>query len=281
MCDGASRSDAAFLQRAVGELRVSVRRRDANTVLEGLRQYGCLKARFPRALSPGWFDILTLNTSGGIAGGDRLSSVFQVAAGARATIAATAAERFYRSLRSDALPLVRNRIEVAAGASAEWLPQETILFDHGAIDRRLEVDLAADAWFLGVESLVFGRAMMGERVTQGRLRDVIRIRRAGCLLLHDAIRLDGHVDEMLQRRAVGKGARAMATLVHAAPDAEATLRPVREALADTPAECAASAWDGMLVARFLAADGALLRRAVIAALGVLRAPRPLPRVWVC
>jgi len=37
----------------------------------------------------------------------------------------------------------------------------------------------------------------------------------------------------------------------------------------------------MLVVRFLAADGAVLRRAVIAALTVLRAPRPLPRVWVC
>jgi urease accessory protein len=37
----------------------------------------------------------------------------------------------------------------------------------------------------------------------------------------------------------------------------------------------------MLVARILAADAAVLRRAVIAALQVLRGGRPLPRVWLC
>ena len=37
----------------------------------------------------------------------------------------------------------------------------------------------------------------------------------------------------------------------------------------------------MLVARVLAADGASLRQAVVAAIAVLRAGRPLPRVWLC
>jgi len=46
--------------------------------------------------------------------------------------------------------------------------QETILFDRCALDRRLEVDLADGAWFLGVESLVFGRAAMGEAVERAR-----------------------------------------------------------------------------------------------------------------
>ena len=110
---------------------------------------------------------------------------------------------------------------VAAGACAEWLPQETILFDRCAVDRRLDVELADDAWFLGVESLVFGRAAMGEQVRQAWLRDGIRIRRDGRWLLHDAVRLDGEVDAALRRPAIAGGARAMATLVHVAPDAEA------------------------------------------------------------
>jgi urease accessory protein UreH len=46
-------------------------------------------------------------------------------------------------------------------------------------------------------------------------------------------------------------------------------------------EAAASAWNGMLVARILAPNGAALRRTVIAALSVLRESRPLPRVWMC
>jgi urease accessory protein len=277
MYDAASLSDAPTLQRAAGELRVELRARDGRTVLEGLRQAGCLKARFPRPEHGDWASIVTLNTSGGIAGGDALDSAFTVRAGAQATIAAQAAERFYRTLPGSAAAQVRTRIAVAKSAAVEWLPQETILFDRCALDRRLEVELAADSWFLGVESLVFGRAAMGESVEQATLHDMIRVRRDGRLLLHDAIGLKGDVAATLQRSAVAAGARAIATLVHVAPDAEAALDTVREAVPDG----GISAWDGMLIGRLLASDGASLRAAVVAALRALRVGRQLPRVWMC
>jgi urease accessory protein len=245
-----------------------------------LRQAGCLKVRFPRAIVPGWFDATTLNTSGGVVGGDRLCTRFSVGVGARATIAAQAAERIYRALPASAPSVVRTRLEIAANGAAEWLPQETILFDRCSLERRLVVDVAAGAWFLGVEMLVFGRAAMGERVLSARLRDLIQLRRGGELLLHDAIRLDGEVDRALQRTAIGGGARAVATLVHVAPDAEARLDAVRAA-GNAVAEFGVSAWNGMLVARILAEDGAAARRAVEAVLAVLRDGRPLPRVWLC
>jgi urease accessory protein len=277
MYDAASLSDVPTLQRAVGELRVELHAREGRTVLDGLRQAGCLKARFPRPERDGWSSVVTLNTSGGIAGGDRLDSVFTVRTGARATIAAQAAERFYRVMPGGPPARVRTRIAVADGAAMEWLPQETILFDRCAFDRRLHVELGSGAWYLGVESLVFGRAAMGESVEYASVHDVIQVRRAGRLLLHDAIRLDGEVAATLQRSAVACGARAVATLVHIAPDAESALEVVREA---SP-HCGVSAWDGMLIARILAADGASLRKIVVAALNVLRAGRPLPRVWNC
>jgi urease accessory protein len=266
------------LQRATGECFVAVKRRGDASVLGGLRQAGCLKARFPRAIVPGWFDMTTLNTSGGVVGGDRLASRFRVGVGARATIAAQAAERFYRA--RSAPSVVQTTLEIGSCAAAEWLPQETILFDRCSLERRLVVDMAADAWFLGVEILVFGRAAMGERVRSARLRDLIQVRRGGDLLLHDAIRLDGDVDRVMQRTAIAGGARAVATLVHVAPDAEARLDAVRAA-GDGVAEFGASAWNGMLITRILAGDGAVARRAVVAALAVLRDGRPLPRVWLC
>ncbi len=164
----------------------------------------------------------------------------------------------------------------------EWLPQETILFDRCALNRRLEVDLAFDARFLGVETLVFGRSSMGERVRQGWLRDLIRVRRDGVLLLHDAVRLDGDIAAALQRPAIGQGANTVATLVYVAADADDKRDAVRQALAAAAGiEAGASAWNGMLIARILGPDSAAVRRAVIAALAVLRAPRPLPRVWLC
>jgi urease accessory protein len=281
MFDVASRSDVSSLQRAAGELRVVFRRRGDLTVLDDLRQGGCLKARFPRIEPEEWTTAVMLNTGGGVAGGDRLEGAFELREGARATVTAQAAERFYRALPGSDAAFVRNRLCVATGACLEWLPQETILFDRCSVDRRLDVDIADDAWFLGVESLVFGRAAMGERVAHAWLRDGIRVRRGGRWLLHDAVRLEGEVDAALQRAPIGGGARAVATLVHVAPDAEAALDGVRATLADTVGEAGVSAWNGMLVARILAPDAAALRRAVIAALAVLRAPRPLPRVWLC
>ena len=273
MYDAASLSDAPMLQRATGELRVSVRVRNGQTALDGLHQAGCLRARFPR--SGDWLNVVTLNTSGGIAGGDKLDSLFTVGEGARATIAAQAAERFYRTLPGTAPSRVRTRVVVAEGAAAEWLPQETILFDRCAVDRALHVEVARDAWFLGVESLVFGRKAMGEVAEHGSLCDRIQVLRGGQPLLHDAIRMEGKLAETLSRPAVSNGARAIATIIHVAPDAEAKVEAVRTTMT------AASAWDGMLVARILAADGALLRQSVITVLDVLRGGRTLPRVWMC
>ena len=196
-------------------------------------------------------------------------------AGARATIASQAAERYYRALPATPAANVATRIAVAEGGAAEWLPQETILFDRCAVRRRLLIELADDAWFLGLESLVFGRAAMGEVVEHASLRDVYEVRRGGRLLLHDAIRLEGEVAATLRRPAIADGARAVATLVYVASDAETMLDPLRGL------GIAASAWDGMLIARMLATDGATLRGGVIDALRVLRDGRPLPRVWLC
>jgi urease accessory protein len=268
-------------QRARGELRVSFRRREGRTVLDGLRQEGCLKARFPRPERDAWTSAVMLNSSGGVAGGDVLATTISVGDGARATVAAQAAERFYRALPEGAPARVRNRVEVGAGSSAEWLPQETILFDRCALDRRLDVALEANAWFLGVEALVFGRAAMGESVDRASVRDTIRVTRGGALVLHDAVRLDGAAGALLDRAAVMRGARGLATILHASQDAETRLDTLREALAPCDAEWGASAWNGLLVARILATDGARLRRAVVAGIQALRGTRPLPRVWLC
>jgi urease accessory protein len=279
MYDGVSLSEPGRLQRSLGELRVVVKRFGAETMLDGLRQAGCLKARFPRRIVPGWMDVVMLNTGGGVAGGDRLDVAIDVGTGAQATIAAQVAERFYRALDRDAPSLVRTRLAVGAGASLEWLPQETILFDRCALDRRLEVDLAPDAGFLGVETVVFGRTAMGERVRQGRLRDLIRVRRGDELLLHDAIRLDGDIDATMQRTAIGGGAAVVSTIVYVAPDAAAKLHAVRAS--GGSAEAGASVWNGMLVARIVGGDSASVRWTVVQALNVLRCSRPLPRVWLC
>ena len=130
------------LQRASGEVSVSVKRRDDKSVLEKLRQAGCLKVRFPRDDNAGGLNVVTLNTSGGIAGGDDLRSSFTIGAAASATIAGQAAERIYRALPDSPASVVRTRIVVTTGGAAEWLPQAMILFDGCRVQRSLQVELA-------------------------------------------------------------------------------------------------------------------------------------------
>jgi urease accessory protein len=280
MFDAGSRYDAQRLQRAEGAVVASFRTRDGMTVLDRLWQSGCLKARFPRPAIPGWADVVLVNSSGGIAGGDTLRANFAAAAGARMTISTQAAERFYRARGGDDPAMIETRIEAAEGTTVEWLPQETIIYDGAAVSRRLQVECGADASFLGLEMLVFGRALMGESVRRLLLHDRFTISRNSIPLVHDAIRIDGDPALLLARDGIAGGMRAVATLVCVAADAEAQLSDLRQALDESAAEAGASAENGLLVARLLAGTGAELRRAVVAALGTLR-DRPLPRVWLC
>jgi urease accessory protein len=269
--DAASPSDGR-LARVAARLAVRFAQRDGVTRLADLHQAGSLYARFPRGARA---TAVTVNNAGGIAGGDVLDVSVAWDAGARATLTSAAAERVYRARPADAPARVRTALAVAEDADAEWLPQETILFDQARLDRALCVDLAPGARFLGVEALVFGRAARGERFATGSLRDRITITRGGVPVLHDALRLDGDIAAVLDRAAVAGGAGAIATLVLAAPD------PPLDALrAILPPWAAASLVDGLLVARFVAPDGMALRDAVVAALKMLR-DDPLPRTWLC
>ena len=274
----------ATAQRAFGRLRVAFNRRGAETVLAVLRQEGCLKARHPRTEPGGIPETVLLNTSGGITGGDDLATDVQALPGTHFVVTTQAAERYYRASPHSGPATIRSTIQVAEGALLEWLPQETILFDRSRLDRSLTIDLAAGARFLGVESLIFGRQAMGERVENIQLTDRIIIRQDGRLILHDATRLMGEVAMAMGRASTFADARAMATIVAVRPDAGDFVDPLREALGqgllpDHSLEVGVSAWNGLVLARLLAADGATLRCAVMTALDILRGGAALPRVW--
>jgi len=271
---------AASLPRAEGELRLGFKRRGPLTVLDTLYQQGCAKARLPNVEAGGWKNAVAINTAGGLTGGDRLSVAVDWRDGAQATVAGQAAEKIYRA--ATGVAQVRTRLTAGSGAQAEWLPQETILFDRAALDRDTVVTLMPDSEFLGLEAVVLGREAMGESVRQGALRDAWRVYRGGRLVYADVIAVQGDIAQRFARTAVAKGARVFATILYVAPEAERSLEPVRTALAglaDTRA--GASCWDGVLAVRLLAKDGEALLGAIRRALEPLRAGRALPRVWRC
>lgn len=266
--------------RSQGALDLSFRRRGAATVIDRSFQSGCLRMRLPRAEHRDEAPCAVLiNTAGGVAAGDVLRQDIAWGEDTVATVTTQAAEKVYRALSAGAS--ISTRLDVARGASAEWLPQETILFDACDLRRDAQIVLAEDVTFLGLEAVVLGRTAMGETVSSGALRDRMRIWRSGRLVYADTLALDGEIDTLMRRAAIGGGAKGMAVIVRASADAPRLLDPVREALAGARALAAASSWNGLLAVRLLAPDGETLRHDIALALAALREGRPLPRVWRC
>jgi urease accessory protein len=275
---------AGRLQRARGFLELEVGLREGASALLVHRESGCTKARFPRVAGGRPFEAVLINTAGGIAGGDRIEQWLRVRTGAGLLASGQAAEKVYRSLDSEAR--LATRLAIEPGGTLLWLPQETILFDGGRLDRSLEVELAGDARLLLVEAVVLGRTARGEEVRAGRLRDRRVVRRDGSLLLVDPLRLEGPIAELALRPALLGGARAFATILATGPGVDAALlEALRGRLAEAAGRAAAGLRGPVLLARLLAPDGFALRRAVGAALGVLLpafgCAGELPRVWRC
>lgn len=271
-------SPAPPLQRAHGVARLSLTLRDGETVASEAYQEAGFRLRRPR-VEPGLApEIVLINTAGGVTGGDRFALSVKAGTGTAAVLTTQAAEKVYRS--SGGFGQIDTTIAIEAGAQLDWLPQETILFDGGALERSLTVEMAPDARFIAVESLVFGRHARGETVTAGYVFDRWRVRRAGRLVYAEGLRFDGAVARALQARAAGGGATAAASLLMVSPQAEATLDAVRDRLAkDETVQAGASAFDGLLTVRLLASDAYALRRTLVGVLETLRGP--LPRVWFC
>ena len=252
------------LQRSVGVARVGFKRRGADTVLADLHQSGCAKLRLPRRATGRPAEAVVINTAGGLTDGDRFDVAAAWEPGAAATVTTQAAERVYRSRGGDAD--IANRLEVAAGAAALWLPQETILFDGGRFARTLDINLADDsAALFACESLVFGRGAMGETVAGGGVYDAWRLRIGGRLVFADGFALtdvDATLQSQLDRPAVAGGARALATAVLVAPGAREQVDLLRDALSRCSVHAGVSDAGRAIVVRALASDPADLRRAL-------------------
>lgn len=261
--------------RAVGRIALSVRHVAGASRPERVHEAGMLRVRFPHGERRDTLDAVIVNTAGGLAGGDRAEIAMKAAAQAQLTVTTAAAEKIYRSLGPTTQIAVK--LEVGAGATIAWLPQETILFDRMRLQRTIDVALAGGANLLMLEAVVFGRCAMGERVTSGTFVDRWRVRVDGELVFADAIRLDGEITKLLKRRAAAGGGVAVATVLKI-PGDDQTVAAVRAVEAACAGEVGVSAWNGLMIGRLVAPTDAALRGdllRVLTALGVVP-----PRLWL-
>lgn len=264
-------------QRVRAHAAVSFSLREGRTRLDRLAQQGSAKAILPRVHRDDP-EVVFLNTAGGLTGGDRIAFDLTLGAGTRAVATSQTAERAYASLAETGPATMAVRLEVGAGARLDWLPQETILFDRAALHRRTDITLHGNAECLWCETLVLGRAAMGETVRVLDFADWRHVTRDGRPVLVEPMRLTSATLADAANPALLNDARAITTVALMAPDADRWLSRVMP-LTDAPdVTAAAAAWDGKLVVRALAADAFALRSWLHRLLTELRGA-PLPRVW--
>ena len=259
------------MQRAFGRGECTVKSRDGTTALERLWQEGCSKLRLPK--HDHGFEVVMINSSGGLTGGDRLHWDFQAGAGTAITVTTQACEKVYAA--SAGVAEVRTALRVEAGSRLNWLPQETILFDHSALSRSLEAELATDGELLLCEPLLLGREAMAETVRQALFKDRWRIRRNG-KLIHAEHMAFGPDFSQTARTAVLNGARAFASVLLISPDAETMAERACKLIGESGG---ISFWNGKLLARLVAPDGYSLRHRLMPLLSLLNKRAALPKCW--
>ena len=258
-------------------------RRDETTVLASCRHVGPLrvqKALHPEG--PGICHAIVLHPPSGIVGGDQLDISIDVAGGAHTLLTTPGAGKWYRSAGAQAAQ--RLHVKVGAGATAEWLPQETIVFAGAQARIESQVDLAADARFLGWEILCLGRRASGETFSHGALRLANRITREGRPLWLERGRIDG--GGPLLDSAVGLAGFSVCGTLLATGEVEPTLLADCRTVAteEAGAQLGITALPGLLVARYLGHSSEAARHWFVelwqrlrpALLGV---PAQTPRIW--
>jgi urease accessory protein len=239
-----------------------------------------------KALYPEGRDVchtLILHPPGGIAGNDTLAVELQLDVNAQVLITMPGATKWYRT--AEAAATQRLTAKVASGATLEWLPPETIIFDKAAARMHTAIDLEAGGTYLGWEILCLGRTASGETFDAGDIRQTTEVARGGELIWSERCRLDG--GSRLLASPAGLGGAPVSAIFLAAgkpvtPDLLAQCRGVK---LEGPARSGITAMPDIFVARYVGQSSEQAKCYFIELWGLLRpffAGRAAvtPRIWM-
>ena len=225
---------------------------------------------------------LILHPPGGIAGGDDLEIGIALNPGSQVLITMPGASKWYGSPGASAA--LRLNVRVEEGATLEWLPQETIVFNHAAPRMRTSIDLAAGACYIGWEILCLGRTASGETFDAGEIRQATEVAVAGDPVWSERCHLTGG-SRLLASMAGLAGAPVSAVMLVAgrniAPELMAQCRAVR---VDGVARHGITAMPNILVARYVGYSSEQAKAYFIALWRLLRIActgraAVMPRIW--
>lgn len=266
MTETAMISASPRFQRSDGRLSIDVVWKQGRTRLNALRQNAPCRVFFPSVSDASIMEAILVNTGGGLVEGDCMSTTVAVGARAGLLVTTQAAEKIYRSLTQSCI--VANHLHVAGDGLLMWLPQETILFDGGRLLRHQTVSVETNSCFLAADVTIFGRIARGEHLLHGQLRDTWSIWCKQKMVWLDCLRFEGDFAAHRARRFGFGDSVGLATVIYFGDAAASFLLLAKDAAARYGG--GATLVNGVLLARFLSNDEALLRAAALSLAGELR-----------
>lgn len=249
--------------------------------LKNLYQSGNAKLRFPER-DDSFFEAVMINSAGGSTGGDLLEWQVHLEAQTKAIVTTQACEKIYAALDCETADIHVN-LQLDKGSQLWWLPQETILFNQSALNRKISVKMEDHCQLLMVESVIFGRQLMGEVVASGSLHDQWQIYVNDRLIHMEAFHLDGNIAEKLAIPVFMNDNLAIANLVFIDDDLKMpsvenearfnALQNIIEPLGGI------SCWNGKLLARLIDKNSYFLRKRLIKVINLLTNEASVPKVW--
>ncbi|HMV13071.1 MAG TPA: urease accessory protein UreD [Nitrosomonas sp.] len=226
-----------------------------------------------------------IHPPGGVVGGDELAIAARVDASAKAQITTPGAAKWYKANGFTSHQEIN--INVAKGGALEWVPQETIFYNHSNVKIDHQVALEDDAVYVGCEILCFGRTAYGETFDEGQIKQRTRIIRNGKMIWLEQICLKGENATMKGALALS-GYTVCATLLLTGKTIAQPLidlaRLEAERLTNKTGQVGISQLKSVVVVRYLGHSSEVARQVMLSVWGLFRPevlgyPAIVPRMW--
>ena len=232
---------------------------------------------------PGLCQMIVLHPPGGLVGGDELDLSIRVESGAQGLVTTPAAGKFYRGEGRTARQTAH--FKVHEGATLEWLPHETILYDGALAELGVQVDVDTGGLFAAWEIVCLGRPAAGERFERGQLAQRMEVWTNGTPLVIERAHYDGG-SRILSAPWGWRGFPVAATLIANPQDGSAALDAMRVAAGD-PLDgeyYGCTVVNGVVIARYLGSHAERARAVLISMWAALRPglngrEASPPRIW--
>jgi len=158
------------------------------TVVKDKQHFGPLVLQRPYYQELNRPTVLIIHPPGGVVGGDELEVNVYFKPEANGLVSTPAATKFYRS--QGRLAKQTQTIHVSEYTVMEWLPQETLFFDHSNVDNRLIIRLdSPNNKLIAWDIVGLGRPTRGEGFASGVLTQSLEFWIENQLIFVDRLKL--------------------------------------------------------------------------------------------